>query len=197
MLAVTNAAAFPLLDALLIWRAGDGTLQVSGWVPAIAPGARVEIPLLRPAPGGTLRATLGGPLAERLVAAGLTKPEAEALVDTWHQELFQHQGLTLLYRVPQATYDALLPLTATPAPRHRVRVGLMVHEHLEPTVTADVNALVDRLAKAAEADRPALMDQLKAYGGAAFPVLRARLAANDPESVVCRHLLAELDLAAP
>ena len=74
---------------------------------------------------------------------------------------------------------------------------MAVYQHVEPTLTADINALIDRLAKVPEGERSPLMDRVKAYGGAAFPVLRARIAANDSESQLCRNLLAALDLAAP
>lgn len=84
-----------------------------------------------------------------------------------------------------------------PAPRQTVRVGLVACQHLEPPLTADINALIDRLAVATEVERPVLLTAIKAYGGAAFPVLAERQLRQDAAAALCRQVLRELDLVEP
>jgi hypothetical protein len=61
-----------------------------------------------------------------LVANGLYQKEARAMINTWRGDWFE-QGERVLYILPQATVDSILPLTVTPAPTSvaRVFVGRM------------------------------------------------------------------------
>jgi hypothetical protein len=172
----------------------------------LAPGEKatlhlwsVEIPMPVSGPIGAKPTTCDVQLHNRLVAAGLNDGEAASLVACWYDALFVkgEDGLTLLHRLPQETYESMLPLTATPAPRSVVRVGLVAFTHLEPSLAADVNALIDRLVAAAPAEQFDVMTKLKSYGGAAFPMLRARIAAQGPGTELCQRLLAEQEIAKP
>ena len=133
---------------------------------------------------------------KRLVAAGLTQDEAVGLEKVWHPGLFLHDGVSILYRVPQDIYDQWLPLTAKPAPKKTVRVGLVLHQHLEPELEANVNALIKKLSAEDFADRQQAMQSLMNTGGAAFPYLEAAIKNKDTELETannCRKVMDTLD----
>jgi hypothetical protein len=64
---------------------------------------------------------LGRDLEGMLVAQGLYQEEAHAMVETWRDSWFE-QGSRLLYIVPAAFVDGVLPLSINPAPAQTVRV---------------------------------------------------------------------------
>ncbi len=66
-------------------------------------------------------------LSKALEAAGLTVDEAMALLTIWMPSLTA-PGQRLVYLMPRASYDAILPITFDPAPEELVRVGLVVRE---------------------------------------------------------------------
>jgi len=64
---------------------------------------------------------LGRDLEGMLVAQGLYQDEAHAMVETWRDSWFE-EGSRLLYIVPAAFVDGVLPLSIDPAPAQSVRV---------------------------------------------------------------------------
>jgi len=64
-------------------------------------------------------------LISSLVQAGLYNDEAKAMVDTWENGYLKVPGLRMLYILPRAEVDEILPLTMTPQPDalERVFVG--------------------------------------------------------------------------
>jgi hypothetical protein len=70
-------------------------------------------------------------LAARLENLGLYPKEARAMVDTWADSWFT-EGSRVLYIVPRATVDSLLPLTITPEPAEIQRVFVGRAEVLSP-----------------------------------------------------------------
>src|SRR5882762_3389361 len=64
---------------------------------------------------------LGRELEGILVAQGLYQDEAHAMVETWRGSWFE-EGSRLLYIVPPAFVDGVLPLSIHPAPAQTVRV---------------------------------------------------------------------------
>ena len=60
-------------------------------------------------------------LVDALVTAGLNTDEAEAMINTWEHGYLKVPGLRLLYILPRAEVDQVLPLTITPAPEKLVR----------------------------------------------------------------------------
>lgn len=72
------------------------------------------------------RSTPQRELVRMLVASGLYRKEAEAMVDTWSDSWFE-EGARLLYIAPRQDVDAIVPLTIDPAPSSvaRVFVGRM------------------------------------------------------------------------
>lgn len=131
---------------------------------------------------------------KRLTAAGLNDDEAEGLIATWEEGLFKQEGLTVLYRVAQATYDRWLPLEAKPKPTSIVRVGLVLHRHLEPEFDAKVNMLIEKLGSEEFDTRNAAKQALMKIGGAAFELLKKHGNHSDPEIAgACQHILHALD----
>ena len=62
-----------------------------------------------------------GDLEQILVGQGLYQDEAHAMVETWKDSWFE-EGSRLIYIVPNAFIDKVLPLTIDPAPGQIVRV---------------------------------------------------------------------------
>lgn len=165
-----------------------------GWTEPLGDGQgrhlRVE---MKPADAERLKA-LARELAERLVKAGLNADEAGALIEVWKTELFAQDGLTVFYRVPQATYDKWLPLEATPAPRKTVRVGIVLHQHLEPELDERVAKLIAQLGAEKFETREAARSLILRIGGAAFPLLEKGAGDKDAEvASACRNILETLD----
>lgn len=137
---------------------------------------------------------IGKELTERLAKADLNSDEAESLVNVWDEGLFKKDGLTVFYRIPQATYEKWLPLEAKPAPSKTVRVGLVLHEHLEPELDAHVATLIKKLGAESFEERSAAQKELTAIGGASFPALEKASESDDAEiSKACRAILNALD----
>jgi hypothetical protein len=67
----------------------------------------------------------------------LYEQEAQAMVDTWKDSWFE-EGSRLLYIVPRADIDAILPLTITPAPSAVARIFVGRIELLTPATLRDV-----------------------------------------------------------
>jgi hypothetical protein len=88
-------------------------------------------------------------LAEALVAQGLYRKEADAMIETWRDSWFE-EGMRLFYLVPRAMVDRELPLSIKPAPAAMRRVFVGRVELLSPYMR-------DRLATAlAGGDTPVL-----------------------------------------
>ena len=73
-------------------------------------------------PAAEVSATLASVLEAALVRAGLYPKEAAAMVKTWRASYFTEAGTRVLYLLPQAFTDAVLPLRVQPAPEEVVRV---------------------------------------------------------------------------
>jgi hypothetical protein len=74
--------------------------------------------------------------ADRVAAAleqtGLYHDEARAMVDTWQRSYFRSYGLRVLYMVPRAWTDRLLPISISPEPSALVRTLVGRVEVLTP-----------------------------------------------------------------
>lgn len=81
-------------------------------------------------------------VGRELVAAGLREDEARAMVRTWSASWFRAEGARVLWIVPRAVVDAMLPLRIDPRPDalERVLVGRL--EYLTPE---DEDALEEAL----------------------------------------------------
>jgi hypothetical protein len=80
-------------------------------------------------------------LARILVANGLYEAEAQAMVNTWKDSWFE-EGARLLYIVPRADVDTILPLTISPAPTAIARAFVGRMELVTPATLRDVTAAI-------------------------------------------------------
>lgn len=76
---------------------------------------------------------LSAQLERALVEQGLFAKEAAAMVATWRDSWFEEPGLRVLYLLPRAWTDAVLPLKLEPKPRSLVRVMVGRAELIPPS----------------------------------------------------------------
>lgn len=79
-------------------------------------------------------------LINALKEAGLFEPEARAMVNTWERSYFKTPGTRILYIVPRAWTDKLLPLSLEPKPDLLERVLIGRIESLPPGQQEQLNA---------------------------------------------------------
>ncbi len=103
-------------------------------------------------PGDARPTDLAEMLVKELTAAGLYEKEARAMVKTWESAWFGEEGARLLYLVPPARTDELLPLTVEPKPTEVARVLVGRHDFLTP----EQEAAFDRQARRARSGQPPL-----------------------------------------
>jgi hypothetical protein len=162
---VTSRSGHPIGTVVMFENRGGATaseiISVDGDRAVIAPPA--------PQQEGSL------PLAEleqMLIANGLFEREAHAMVETWRDSWFE-EGARLIYIVPRAFVDAILPLDVRPAPSAVVRVFVGRMELVTPETLRIVREAL------ASGDR----DVLARYGRFLEPIaqrLGARTAYNAP-----------------
>jgi hypothetical protein len=104
---------------------------------------RVEqgVTIERPKLEATTIDTLARELEDMLVGEGLYRREAKAMVETWRDSWFE-VGTRLMYVVPKAAVDAVLPLTIQPAPADVARVFVGRLELITPAVQSDVERAI-------------------------------------------------------
>jgi len=123
-------------------------------------------------------------LKEAIMTTGLYDDETEAMVDTWTRSWFGNPGLRVLYLVPRAWTDRLLPMRVTPAPKELVRtlVGRIevltpamqeaTWEHIEALGDAPtwdrMEATIDALGRFAEPRVRQALEQRGAHSGGAW-----------------------------
>ncbi|MGI9518486.1 MAG: hypothetical protein ACR2NP_15630 [Pirellulaceae bacterium] len=192
-IALSTDSAHPWLDVIVIdRRIATGDLLLGRWDRIESGNQQTQIEL-QPADQATL-VQWEELFRTSLQDAGLHDDEAQSLLDVWATGLFDRFGLTVFYRIPQSTYDEWIPLHFQPEPENLVRVGLVVHYHLEPELDQIVGQLLDDLgadnyATRADADR-----YLHSIGGAAFPAIRQAAVSEDREQAArARRLLQSLD----
>lgn len=97
-----------------------GTLRFARVGPVVGP--ETPMTLKGAISGGTAMDQLAASMAKDLVAAGLYEKEASAMVNTWRSSWFNEEGTRVLYILPPATVDAVLPLRIDPTPKETRRV---------------------------------------------------------------------------
>ena len=139
----------------------------------LAHGEIKEVPTISsPVNLPILQARLCEQVAAGLEKEGLYKREAMAMVNTWKDSWFSEDGIRVLYVLPRAWTDTILPMKIEPAPRQLVRVMVGRAEILSPK--AQLN-LKDALVKAKAGDSEARVEvlrQLKGLGRFASPALQ-------------------------
>ncbi len=96
----------------------------------LGPGAAVRAEPPQPALAHSdFVAAIKARLASRLVDDGLYTDEARSMVDTWERSYFLTPGVRLLYLLPQAYTDRIIPLAIKPAP-DRIRRTMVIRLEL-------------------------------------------------------------------
>jgi hypothetical protein len=180
--AVANPTGLPIrhLFALRIERDGTGRF---GYADKVEAGATCAIaadgePLAKEA---FVRA-IGAKLEESLVAEGLFRKEAKAMVKTWTDSYFQTEGTRLLYVLPESLTNELLPLTIKPAPKQVKRVLVARVDVMTPEQTRSLHEMIRELGADAFDAREAASKRIASYGRFAQPALAEAIrTAEDPE----------------
>lgn len=147
-------------------------------------GSELTVALPEPVmPYQAFVASLKTRLAARLVQDGLFTDEAVAMVDTWERSYFLTPGVRLLYLLPQAYTDQIIPLKIEPAPDKLSRTMVIRSELLTPAYEQQLSAWLTQLAAGAQADKDAAQAHFLSLGRFAEPHLtRALSLAQDPAS---------------
>ena len=191
--ALTNQAKFPLFDVTVVDRRVPNEPRLAR-LSKLDAGAVQQLDL-QDLQGAKWPADGIKTLVGQLKDAGLFEDEAASLVTLWTRDLFESDGVTLFYRLPQEEYERLLPLTLTPRPESLVRVGLVQHPYCEPGLAERVAALVKGLDSDDFDKREAAQKELETMGRAAYVhllKLRGSITAPEPKRRV-ELLLEKLD----
>jgi hypothetical protein len=163
-------------------------------LPDVGPGARTTTPV--PSLEGALPLEafgerIGHELVERLVASGLYRKEARAMVNTWRSSYFETEGVRVLFVLPRPTTDALIPLHVAPEPKELVRVMVGRVEVLTPEREQAAELAVRALASPDGAARDRAYAFLRDQGRYVEPILRRVLQTTTEASVrtQCQRLL--------
>lgn len=121
----------------------DGEMAVSE-VGDLAPQSATTGEIGRAQPLATARKQLAEKMRTALTHAGLYEDEAAAMVKTWDDSWFAENGTRVLYILPSAWADRVLPLTLTPGPKAIARVFVGRSEVITPSIEQSLAAEVDR-----------------------------------------------------
>ncbi|MBM4034712.1 MAG: hypothetical protein FJ291_23455 [Planctomycetes bacterium] len=187
---VKNAGEFAIRDLFVAdWRTfRSRTMAFAHEAGPIAPGGERRIAL---APRSAVDA-LGEAKAavqKALVAAGLSAPEAAAILRIWDKGFFGAPGVTAFYLLPQAEYDRMLPLEISPKPKKLVRLGIALHPHfaIEPGLAQEAERLIAQLSDADPAKRDAAAKDLAQLGPVAWRQIRDTIQ-KSPASETAKRL---------
>ena len=117
---------------------------------AVAPGGKHSFDLGQ-TPWQTDREQLarqvGAAVLQALVADGLYLDEARAMVATWSRSWFRRDGARVLWLLPRAQVDTVLPLHLDPQPKELVRTLVGRLEFITPEAQQAVERALDDLAQ--------------------------------------------------
>jgi hypothetical protein len=183
-LRVENRGSEPLTD-LFVYEVVKDSARI--WdVGALHPGAAQSISLNSKAarePLAAVRQRLAGAMQAALTRTGLYPREAAAMVKTWDEAWFAEPGLRVLYVLPRAWTDRVLPLKLEPAPRSIERVMVGRAELITPEMERSLHTQIERYRTGDPATRTAAIESARSIGLGRFaePTVR-RLALIDPQN---------------
>jgi hypothetical protein len=171
-----NRTGQPIPALILFERRGDKL----GY--HVVTSARDRITLEIPSVSGTF-GSLRSDLEDLLVAQGLFRDEAHAMLETWRDSWFE-EGSRLFYIVPRAYVDSILPLSINPAPAQLVRTFVGRIELVTPATERSIETAI------ASHDGASL----RKYGRFLYPIFDVMLA-NRPNQDADNDLLDALGVA--
>lgn len=152
-----TAHAIPFGVAMQMTQDG-GRFQVLGSVGAAA-RAQIELGALPLRDTDLVARQVGAVVLRALLDAGLFLDEARAMVATWARQWFRSPGTRVIYLLPRAEVDRVLPLTIRPEPDAMVRVLVGRLEYVTPEVQARVEGAL-RDSRAGDAGARAAADRV-------------------------------------
>ncbi|HET6407632.1 MAG TPA: hypothetical protein VFG14_07110 [Chthoniobacteraceae bacterium] len=169
-----------ILQSAIVLRVGEGFMTITP-VGNLEPKADRTIAVGDPLPIEEGREKLGAMLRKNLSGAGLTSTEADAMVKTWDESWFTERGVRVLYILPQAWADSILPLKLTPAPNQIARVFVGRAEVITPQVEQFLTKEIDRAKTDDLATRTDVVKNIRSLGLGRFlePAFR-RIASQRP-----------------
>jgi hypothetical protein len=194
-----GVAAFPVPVSATLTSAGDllvrnlGAEEIPGIILFERRGERVGYRLSGPLASAETLAplelsgsvdSLRQGLEEMLVARGLYRDEAHAMIETWRDSWFQ-EGSRLFYLVPTSFVNTILPLSIDPAPTQTVRVFVGRIEVISPATEREIET-----ALAAHDDAT-----LRRFGRFLNPTLQIMMDQDPKQARRIRQLLDELHQA--
>jgi hypothetical protein len=135
--------------------------------------------------------TISADVESRLIASGLYRKEAKAMVNTWKISYFKTDGVRVLFVLPQSWTDRFIPMRITPAPEQIVRVMVGRVELLDAARERRAEAAIRDLASPSEGVRERAFELLRSEGRYVEPIVRRALRTSADERVrtLSRRLL--------
>ena len=135
--------------------------------------------------------TISADVGSRLVASGLYRKEAQAMVNTWKSSYFRTDGIRVLFVLPQSWTDRFIPMRVTPAPEQLVRVMVGRVELLDAARERRAETAIRDLASPSHDVRERAFELLRAEGRYVEPIVRRALRTSSDEQVrtLSRRLL--------
>jgi hypothetical protein len=181
-LTLTNTGSAPLTH-LFVLRVRDGRGNFVALDSLAARAQRsvavdIDQPLL---PLPELSRALGERMAEALVREGLFPREARAMVKTWQDSWFTEEGVRVLYTLPRAWTEAILPITLDPMPKELIRVMVGRAEVITPAMQRELARHISAAQNGDAVAREEAKAALKRFGRFAEPALRLATDSAAPE----------------
>jgi hypothetical protein len=161
--------------------------QVATAMPNVAantPETSADLELSGPLSAAELKRQGVDELKKRLAAAGLKDSEIELLLSLYSKAILESKEPVLLFRLPQATIDELLPLEIDPENTKVVRVALMMCLKIDPRIRDEVKNLIAQLNADDFAQREQAEQRLYALGRMAIPALKDAAKSKEPEQAM-------------
>jgi hypothetical protein len=150
-----------------------------------APGSRIT---LRQSKRSSTVDDLAAAMVESLQAEGLYEKEARAMVKCWRSSWFGEEGTRLLYMVPGAITDQLLPLHVDPQPDEVVRVLV---GRMEIMPTSQEQQILELVSRSAAAREKTAVDQSQRFQSPVLKQLRSMGRLAEPALVRVRNITNE------
>jgi hypothetical protein len=190
-----NPGDAPLRNLFLV-SVRDEKMAITA-VPALEARTDLTISAADHQPIEIQRGLLAGLLRQALVEEGLYASEAAAMVKTWEDSWFDEPGLRVLYVLPTAFTEKVLPLSLEPAPKEIARVMVGRAEVLTVQMEQALAAEFERYKEDKPGDRTAAVANVRALGlGRFLDATLRRLIAQRPEDKALSTLGWELLQAA-
>lgn len=160
-LVLTNADSLPLVS-LFVLTAKQGKVRyqkVASVAAAAYAGVKLDERSFRDAGDSLAR-----DVVQALMEQGLYPKEAAAMVQTWKDHWFAEEGTRVLYLLPQAWADRMLPLKISPRPDSVVRVMVGRAELISPSQERELRKQILAFHMGSTSAKRQAIDAVRALG---------------------------------